>query len=177
MPSGYSEVNLPEMTTIVECDNVDELRNKLEQDETSETAVRNFVILSPRLASSMAGIGTDGSRLEILFGIIQELKDLKFVGTRTTRSMNGMSTLIEEVLKFLSILAKAEINPRNKLPAALEFDKSQQNELKLYLNEVKTLLQHTNKNEQNAKQNDNIQDMEEDDEESEDELQDTKKRP
>ena len=99
--------------------------------------------------------------------MIQELKDLKFVGSQPTRSMNGMSKSIEEVLKFLSVLAMTEVNLKNKLPAAMEFNNSQQSELKMYLKEVESLL----------RQNGNKQEMEEEEEESKDELQETKKRP
>ena len=85
-----------------------------------------------------------------------------------------MSKSIEEVLKFLLVLEMTKANPKNKLPAAIEFEKGQQSELKLYLKEVKKLLQQTNKHETNKEKND---DMEEEEEQSEDELKETKKRP
>ena len=135
--------HLPELVKIVECDSTDELVNQLKQEVTVETSVRNFAILSPKLASSMASTGTDGSRVNILFEVIKELKDLKNVRSQPTRSKNVMSKSIEEVLKFLSVLAMTEVNPKNKLPAVIDFKKAHQNELKLYLKEVEKLLQQT----------------------------------
>ena len=72
--------HLPELAKIVKCDGTEELTNQLRQEVTLDTTVRNFAILSPKLASSMASTGTGGSRVDILFEVIKELKDLKFVG-------------------------------------------------------------------------------------------------
>ena len=86
--------------------------------------------------------------------------------------------LIEEVLKFLSVLARTELNSKNELPTAIDFDKAHQNELKLYLKGVERLLPKTKEDNRNKRnQGNDKQDIEEEDEHSDDEPRETNKRP
>ena len=172
---GYVTVQLPDLSKLVDCESEEDLKAQLELEETSETTVRNFAILSPKLASSMASTDTEGSRIEMLLRTIQELKDLKLVNSRTTRSKTVMPKPIEDVLKFLSVLAMNEVDSKNKLPDTIEFEKSQQSELKLYLNEVEKLLQRPNDKVETDRERNKDRVVNEE-EASEDETN-TKKRP
>ena len=167
---------LPELAKIVECEDVDEIKDLFTNEALLATTMRNFVVLSPKLASSMASSGTESSRVEMLIEVVKELKDIKIVGSQT-RSKNVMPKPIKEVLKFLSVLAMNEVNAKTKLPTAIEFKKSNPNELKLYLKEVKTTMQKTEEIELLEQNNNNNNKMKEQEDQSEDDFNETKKRP
>ena len=80
---------LPELAKIVECEDVDEIKDLFTNEALLATTMRNFVVLSPKLASSMASSGTESSRVEMLIKVVKELKDIKIGVTNEVKECHA----------------------------------------------------------------------------------------
>ena len=99
IPSGEKEVRVPSFDVLLTCVNESEIKIVLESRlKWKETLVtRNFVVVSPKIASSIAGLDRSALALNVLSEVIKTLKDLNLT---TTNESGKVTEPINKLITF-----------------------------------------------------------------------------
>ena len=132
-----TEIKRPETAKLITYANKEELEELLKNDKTVETTMNNFVVIPPGLVGSIASVGTEKLKLDLLLTLLN-FKDMENGGSRTRNKI--WPKPLEEIIIYFMGLAKHELFLLNLLPMSVELDKANQGELKGYNKKINTLL-------------------------------------
>ena len=124
VPSGEMKVRVPSFKVLLTCVNKSEIKLVLESRAKwkESLVIRNFVVVSPTIASSIAGLDRSTSALTILSEVITTIRDLKLI---STNKIGKVPELINQLIAFLITRAvdKMEDDNGKRMAIHTTFDK------------------------------------------------------
>ena len=110
IPSGERDVKVPSFDVLLTCAKESEVKLVLETKSTWKDSFvsRNFIVVSPMIASSIASLDHSASALTVLSEVIKTIRDLHLI------SKDNSGNLQEPITKLITFLIARAVDEMNK---------------------------------------------------------------